>query len=204
MLRPRGRAGIALPARRRRRSSCSPWPFRFYLGRYEMVYNEHGTFLVGIDYVDQNIGLPLQWLVIVACLAAAVFVWMGRWLRCAGLMALSLVLDFVAPGRGERRSMCGPTKSRSQRPYIQTHIHATRSAFGIDTATFKEIEFKAKPEAPIDVAAPQAHPRQRAPLGLARLPRHRHADPGAAPLLRVRRHRRGPLHHRRPVLARCC
>ena len=32
------------------------------------------AFLVGIDYVDQNIGLPLQWLVILACLAAAAFV----------------------------------------------------------------------------------------------------------------------------------
>jgi hypothetical protein len=70
--------------------------FKFYLGRYEMVYNEHGTFLVGIDYVDQNIGLPLQWLVIFACIAAAGFVWMGRWFL-AGLMALSLVVDFAAP-----------------------------------------------------------------------------------------------------------
>ena len=74
---------------------------RFYLGRYEMVYNEHGTFLVGIDYVDQNIGLPLQWLVIFACLAAAVFVWMGRWLLAA-LMALALVVDFAAPRAGQR------------------------------------------------------------------------------------------------------
>ena len=40
---------------------------RFFLARYEMVYNDHGTFLVGIDYVDQNIGMPLQWLVIFAC-----------------------------------------------------------------------------------------------------------------------------------------
>src|SRR5260370_13761409 len=69
---------------------------KFYLGRFEMVYNEHGSFLVGIDYVDQNIGLPLQWLVIFACLAAAVFVWMGRWFL-AGLMALALVVDFPAP-----------------------------------------------------------------------------------------------------------
>src|SRR5579872_7358949 len=62
---------------------------RFYLGRYEMVYNEHGTFLVGIDYVDQNIGLPLQWLLIFATIAAAAFVWLGRWML-AGCMAVAL------------------------------------------------------------------------------------------------------------------
>src|SRR5204862_2024251 len=39
-----------------------------------------------------------------------------------------------------------------QRPYIQTHIHATRSAFGLER-TVKEVEFKAQPDAPIDVAA---------------------------------------------------
>jgi len=123
---------------------------KFYLGRYEMVYNEHGSFLVGIDYVDQYIGLPLQWLVIFACIAAALFVWLGRWLLAA-LMALALVLDFAAP------ALVGalyvrPNEISLQRPYIQTHIHATRSAFGIEQQ-FKEVEFKAHPEAPIDTAA---------------------------------------------------
>ena len=61
---------------------------RYYLGRYEMVYNEHGSFLVGIDYVDSNIGLPMQWLIILACLAAAVLVWLGRW-TLASSMALA-------------------------------------------------------------------------------------------------------------------
>ena len=124
--------------------------FKFYLGRYEMVYNEHGTFLVGIDYVDQNIGLPLQWLVIFACIAAAGFVWMGRWFL-AGLMALSLVVDFAAP-RIVSVLYVRPNEISLQRPYIQTHIHATRSAFGIEQE-FKEVEFKAHPEAPIDAAA---------------------------------------------------
>ena len=63
---------------------------RFYLARYEMVYDDHG-FMVGIDYVDQNVALPLQWLVIVACLAAAVLVWLRRWILAA-CMAISLVI----------------------------------------------------------------------------------------------------------------
>ena len=58
---------------------------KFYLARYQMVYNEHGSFLVGVDWVDQNIGIPMQWLLIFACLAAAVLVWMGRFLWAAFL-----------------------------------------------------------------------------------------------------------------------
>jgi uncharacterized membrane protein (UPF0182 family) len=121
---------------------------RFYLGRYEMMYNEHGSFLVGIDYVDQNIGLPLQWLLIVACIAAAVFVWMGRWLL-AGSMAGALLIAFIAP-RAVSALYVRPNEISLERPYIQTHIHATRSAYGIEEQV-KEIEFGAQPDAPIDV-----------------------------------------------------
>jgi uncharacterized membrane protein (UPF0182 family) len=70
---------------------------RFFLGRYEMVYNTHGTFLVGVDYVDLNVGLPLQWLLIMACFAASGLLLAGRWILAAS-MALALVVAFVAPG----------------------------------------------------------------------------------------------------------
>ncbi len=122
---------------------------RFYLGRYEMVYNEHGSFLVGIDYVDQYVGLPLQWLLIAACLAAAVFVWLGRWML-AGSMAIALVISFVAP-RAVSALYVRPNEISLERPYIQTHIHATRSAYGLESQV-KEIEFNAQPDAPIDAA----------------------------------------------------
>jgi uncharacterized membrane protein (UPF0182 family) len=123
---------------------------RFYLERYEMVYNEHGSFLVGIDYVDQNIGLPLQWLLILACLAAAVFVWMGRWMWAAA-MALALVVDFAVP-RLVSTLYVRPNEISIQKPYIATHIHATRSAFGIEQKV-REMEFRTQVDAPIDVAA---------------------------------------------------
>jgi uncharacterized membrane protein (UPF0182 family) len=121
---------------------------RFYLGRYEMVYNEHGSFLVGIDYVDQNIGLPLQWLLIFGSLAAAAFVWMRRWMLAVA-MALTLVISFLAP-RAVSALYVRPNEISLQRPYIQQHIHATRSAYGLEQ-TVKEIEFPAQPDAPIDV-----------------------------------------------------
>jgi hypothetical protein len=121
---------------------------RFFLGRYEMVYNEHGTFLVGIDWTDQNIALPLQWLVIFACLAAAVLVWLGRWIAAAS-MAVALVVAFVAP-RAVAALYVSPNEISLERPYIQTHIHATRSAYGIEQRV-REMEFKVQPDAALDV-----------------------------------------------------
>jgi uncharacterized membrane protein (UPF0182 family) len=123
---------------------------RFYLGRYELVYSEHGSFLVGIDYVDQNISLPLQWLLILTCIVCCVFVWMGRW-RWIVVLPVVLVLDFAVP-RLVSALYVRPNEISIQKPYIDTHIHATRSAFGIEKHV-REIEFKARVDAPIDVAA---------------------------------------------------
>jgi uncharacterized protein len=120
---------------------------RFYLGRFEMAYKEHGTFLVGIDYVDANIGIPAQWLVIFACLAAAVFVWLGRWMLAAS-MALSLPVAFLLPG-AVAALYVRPNEISLQRPYVQAHIQATREAFGLSQV--QATEFKAVPDAPIDV-----------------------------------------------------
>jgi uncharacterized membrane protein (UPF0182 family) len=121
---------------------------RFYLGRYEMVYNDHGSFLVGIDWVDQNVGLPLQWLLVVGSLAAAALVWMRRWILAAS-MALVLVISFLAP-RLVSALYVRPNEISLERPYIQQHIHATRSAFGLEQ-NVKEVDFPAQPDAPIDV-----------------------------------------------------
>ena len=123
---------------------------RFFLGRYEMVYNEHGSFLVGIDWVDQRVGLPMQWLMIGACFAAAILVWMRRWITAAA-MALALVVAFVVPAAVSALYV-RPNEISLERPYIRTHIHATRSAYGIEQRV-SEVEFAAQPEAPIDLAA---------------------------------------------------
>ncbi len=126
---------------------------RFYLARYEMVYNEHGTFLVGVDWVDQHIGLPLQWLLIFSCIAAAALIWMGR-LLWASFLAVSLVIAFVVPGVVSTLYV-KPNEISLERPYVQTHIHATRSAYGIEQ-NVREVEFKAQPDASIDIAQNQS------------------------------------------------
>ncbi len=122
---------------------------RFFLGRYEMVYNQHGSFLVGIDWVDQNVGLPLQWLMIAAFLAAAAFVWAGRWLLAAS-MAVAVVVAFIVPPAVSALYV-RPNEISLERPYIDTHIHATLSAFGLEKG-MQQIDFKAQPSAPISVA----------------------------------------------------
>jgi hypothetical protein len=123
--------------------------WRYFLARYQMVYNEHGSFLVGIDYVDLNVGIPMQWLLIVACLAAAVLVLMGRWIWAAW-MAASLVVAFLAP-RAVAAFYVTPNEISLQRPFIDTHIHATRAAYGLENRT-REVEYPVEPEAYIDVA----------------------------------------------------
>ncbi len=119
---------------------------RFYLGRFEMVLNEHG-FLVGMDYVDDHIGLPMQWLVIAASLAAAGLVWAGRWVL-AGSMALTLLVQFAVP-RLVSFLYVKPNEISLERPYIESHIHATRAAYGLEKHV-RETEFKASPEGRFD------------------------------------------------------
>ena len=126
--------------------------FRFFLARYEMVWNDHG-FMVGIDYVDQNVALPLQWLMVAACVAAAAFIAAGRWMLAAA-MALALVVQAAAP-RLVAALYVRPNEISLERSYIDTHIHATRSAFGIEQRV-REVEFKARPEAAIDMARHKA------------------------------------------------
>src|SRR5262249_14121454 len=90
---------------------------RFFLGRYEMVWNDH-SFMVGVEYVDQKFALPLQWLVIVACLVAAVLVSARRW-KMAAWMALALVIRVAVP-TAVRAIYVRPNEISIERPYIQT------------------------------------------------------------------------------------
>jgi len=121
---------------------------RFFLGRYGLLLNEHGSFMVGIDYVDQNIVLPLQWVEIAAAVISAGLLLAGRWRTAAIAVVAAVVLRSVIP------SIVGavyvrPNEISIERPFIQRHIEATRSAYGIDQRT-REIDFPAMPNQPVD------------------------------------------------------
>jgi uncharacterized protein len=120
---------------------------RFFLARYKMLLDEHGSFMVGIDYVDQNIALPLQWVLIGSCVVAAAALIAGR-LRIAAVVVLAFILRSVVPSI-VTAVYVRPNEITMERPFIQRHIAATRSAFGIDQRT-REIDFPAVPEERID------------------------------------------------------
>ncbi len=105
---------------------------QFFLGRYEMLWQDHG-FMVGVDYVADKITLPLQWLLVVACVVAAVFASMGRW-KIVTFLALAFVVRSLVPPLVSAIYV-KPNEISLQRPYIQTHIKATRSAFGLEKRT---------------------------------------------------------------------
>jgi uncharacterized membrane protein (UPF0182 family) len=126
--------------------------FRFFLGRYEMLWSDHG-FMVGIDYVDENWRLPLQWLLIGSCVFSAVAVAFGRWLWVSTVVVALLVRGIV-PAVVEGVYV-RPNEISIERPYIERHIQATRSAFGLGHR-IKEVEFRAKLEGQFDPAKNQA------------------------------------------------
>jgi hypothetical protein len=121
---------------------------RFFLGRYGLLLNEHGSFMVGVDYVDQNFVLPLQWLEIAACVASAGLLIVARWRSALIVVVGAIVVRSVIPpiiaGVYVR-----PNEISIERPYIKKHIDATRSAFGIDQRT-DEVDFAAMPNEPVD------------------------------------------------------
>ena len=119
----------------------------FWLGRYELLYTDHGELMTGVDYVQQHLGFPLQPAKAVAALppragggrtAAS-----SRWpARCV------LVADAVIPPAVNGLQM-RPNELALQRPSIERHIEATRSAYGLNRRA-RESEFPARKEAPIN------------------------------------------------------
>ncbi len=122
---------------------------RYYLARFEMVWNQH-RFLVGVDYTDDHFALPLYWLVIAALIVGAGLVAARQWIATAVVAGGSLVLLWVVP------SVAGalyvkPNEISLERPYIQTHIEATRAAYGL-ADRMSEIEMRTDPNATIDTS----------------------------------------------------
>ena len=68
----------------------------FWLGRYEMLLSDHGNLMVGVDYVQQNLGLPLQTAKAGFAILAAMLILLRRpklALACAAI----IVVDWVLP-----------------------------------------------------------------------------------------------------------
>jgi uncharacterized membrane protein (UPF0182 family) len=123
---------------------------RFFLGRYGMLLDQHGSFMVGVDYTDQYVALPLQWVLIFSCVIAAVALLFGKWRIALIIVAAFLIRSIIPPI--VNATYVRPNEISIERPFIERHIAATRSAFALDQR-MREIEFPAQPEEKIDFAA---------------------------------------------------
>ncbi|MFN7937443.1 MAG: UPF0182 family protein [Bryobacteraceae bacterium] len=120
-----------------------------YIDRYEFLTKDH-TFLVGIDYVDENIQLPLRWVSIFGVVLSAGLVLVRRWGLILVAVILPMVVESVAP-QVVHALYVRPNEISLQKPYIERHIQATRAAYGLDKRS-REMEFHASLETKIDPA----------------------------------------------------
>jgi len=132
----------------------------FWLGRYDLLLSDHGNLMVGIDYVQQKLSLPLQTMKAGAAALAALLVLLRR-RKLAMACAIVLVIDWIAPALVNGLYV-RPNELVLEKPYLVRHIEATRAAYGIDRRA-REIEFNAQPDGRIDFAS------NRALLGNVRL-----------------------------------
>jgi hypothetical protein len=125
----------------------------FWLGRYQLLFTDHGNLMVGIDYVQQSIGLPLQTLKAGAALLAALLVLAGR-RKIAIACAVVLVFDWVLPPLVSGLYV-RPNELALEKPFLVRHIEATRAAYGLDHRA-RITEFAAHKDGAINFTANQA------------------------------------------------
>ncbi len=119
---------------------------RFYFDRYDLLFEDHGS-LVGIDWVDEHLTLPLLGLMMLTSVGAAVSFFAGR-LRYALMLPAAYVVYLVAPYLATSLYV-RPSEITIQKPYIATHIQATREAWGLAQRT-REVEFAANMQGTVD------------------------------------------------------
>ena len=120
-----------------------------YFGKYDLVYADHGL-LVGVDWVDENIRLPFILILTAACiLGAGLFFFRQRLLAFGAVVVVQIAAAILPPIVNS--TYVKPTEISIQKPYIQRHIDATRSAYGIKD-NVKEVEYAVKATAKLDSA----------------------------------------------------
>ncbi|MEX2300503.1 MAG: UPF0182 family protein [Bryobacterales bacterium] len=114
----------------------------FFLGRYQLLMNQH-PFMTGVDYVDENVTLPLRWLVIAAFLVAVPLLWSRSVKLAAGVVVAAMIANALVPTI-VASIFVRPSELDYQRPYIERHIAATSEAYGIARGA-QQLEFPTSP-----------------------------------------------------------
>ena len=133
-----------------------PWPFFSLLWHSVSIWAGSRWYGIstdswsGVDYADDHFTLPLYWLVIVALIVGAGLVVLRRWIAAAVAVGGSFALMFLVPAIAGALYV-KPNEISLERPYIQTHIEATRAAYGL-ADRMREIEMHTDPTAVIDTS----------------------------------------------------
>ncbi len=120
---------------------------QFWIGRFDYLFSDHGNLMSGVNYVQQNIELPMQAVKAFAALLAAALVLAGR-PKVALACAAVLIVDWALPPIVSSLRV-KPNELALEGPFLQRHIEATRAAYGIDQRAH-ETEFLAQKEGHID------------------------------------------------------
>jgi hypothetical protein len=126
---------------------------KLFLGRYGLLTEDHGQYLVGVDWVADHVVLPLQWLLIAGCIlgAALVAIKKPKWaLFVLVLLPVRWLLPSLVSSLYVR-----PNELALERPYIQHHIEATLSAYGLNTRVQEKV-LNTVSQVPIDYASHKA------------------------------------------------
>jgi uncharacterized membrane protein (UPF0182 family) len=122
---------------------------KIYFDRYGLLLVDHGQYLVGVDWVSDHLVIPLQWIEIFCAVLGAILV-LARRGKQAALLLLILPVRFFLPSMVAGLYV-RPNELALERPYIQHHIDATRSAYGLNQRV-TETSFAAEPEVAVDYA----------------------------------------------------
>jgi uncharacterized membrane protein (UPF0182 family) len=120
-----------------------------YLDRYDFLTRDH-TFMIGVDYVDDRVRLPLRWLTIIGVLCGTLLLWTRRWILLGAVIVVPMLIESFVPSI-VHAVYVRPNEISLEKPYINRHIEATRTAYGLDYRV-KETEFKARLDTRIDFA----------------------------------------------------
>lgn len=107
----------------------------YLLGQYDLLLNQH-AFMTGMDYVDEKVVLPLRWLVVAALLGSIALVWMKKLKIAAAGVIGAFLLTTMVPGL-VRWAHVRPNELTIEIPYIERHLEATVTAYGLNRGTEK-------------------------------------------------------------------
>jgi uncharacterized membrane protein (UPF0182 family) len=122
-----------------------------YFDRFALLLDDHGQYLVGVDWLQDHIVLPLMWAVCLVLALSAILVVVKQRKIALALVVVVVAVRFVVPGIMSSVYV-HPNELALEKPYIQHHINATRAGFGL-SRNVTETAVPAESQIPLDYAS---------------------------------------------------